>query len=226
MIQEVVEQMENMVKDVLNNSVHTAMPGKILSYDDGSGLADVQPVGSFYCGKVEMDYPVIPSIPICIMATSDGIASCIPIKAGDSCLLVCAEQSLSAFLTETSEAQSNERFELTNCIAIPGLMRAPVEAQQEANEKEALVMVNGETKIIVTEEETSVMIGGETKIVVTQEAIEITSDSKIEGNIEITGDVSIEGETTFSGKVSIDGDLFVDGNIKATGSIEGANTEG
>lgn len=208
MIQDVVEQMENMVKDVLNNSVHTAMPGKILNYDEGSGLADVQPVGSFYCGKVEMDYPVIPAVPICIMAIPEGIASCIPIRPGDSCLLVCSEQSLSAFLSETSEAQSNERFELTNCIAIPGLMRSPVEAQQEANEKEALVMVNGDTKIIVT-----------------QEKIEITGDSKIEGNIEITGDVSINGEVNFSGKVSIAGELSVDGNITATGNIDGANTE-
>lgn len=145
MIQEVVEEMENMVRDVINSSVHTAMPGKILSYDDGSGLADVQPIGSYYCGKVEMDYPVIPSIPLCIMANAEGIAACIPVKAGDACLLICAEQSLSALFTDTSEEQSNEKFELTNCIAIPGLMKAPVEAQQEANDKNALVMVNGKT---------------------------------------------------------------------------------
>lgn len=197
MIQEVVEEMENMVKDVLTNSVHTAMPGKILSYD--SGMVTVQPIGSFYCGKVEMDYPVIPSIPLCIMASPIGIASCIPVKAGDTCLLVCAEQSLSALLSGASDTQSNERFELTNCIAIPGLMRTEIEAQQEANEKEALVMTNGETKIIISKDK-----------------IEITGDS------EITGDIKITGPTTLSGKVSIEGNLSVDGNITATGTITGS----
>lgn len=210
MIQEVVEEIEKTVKDVLNNSVHTAMPGKILAFHEESSMVDVQPIGSFYCGKVEMDYPVIPSIPICITANMLGIASCIPIKAGDLCLLVCAEQSLSAFITGTTEAQSNERFELTNCIAIPGLIRAPVDAQKIANEKEAAVITNAETQIIVT-----------------KEGVEITAaESTLEGNIKITGNLTVEGETSFTGKVSIKGDLFVDGNIKATGNIDGSNTGG
>ena len=210
MIQEVVEDIEKTVKDVLNNSVHTAMPGKILAFHEESSMVDVQPIGSFYCGKVEMDYPVIPSIPICITANMPGIASCIPIKAGDLCLLVCAEQSLSAFITGTTEAQSNERFELTNCIAIPGLIRAPVDAQKIANEKEAAVITNAETQISVT-----------------NEGVEITAaESTLEGNIKITGNLIVEGETSFTGKVSIKGDLFVDGNIKATGNIDGSNTGG
>lgn len=207
--QEVVENLENMVRDILTNSVHTAMPGVILEYSPETGLANVQPVGSFYCGKVEMDYPVVPEVPVCITACAPDIAACVPIKAGDACLLVCAEQSLSAFLSETSEAQSNERFELTNCIAIPGLMKIPVDAQQEANEKEALVLTNGENKIVITEEK-----------------IEVTGDVQMEGNIEVKGDVSIEGSITLNGEVSAKGRLFVEGDIQATGNINGANTEG
>ena len=229
MIQEVVEQMENMVRDVLNNSVHTALPGRILAYDEETGFVDVQPIGSFYCGRVEMDYPVIPAVPLCIMANELGIAVCMPVKVGDACLLVCAEQSLSAFVSETTEAQSNERYQLTNCIAIPGLMRVPVEAQQEANEKDAIVLVNGEKKVIIG-----------------LEKIEVTGDTGIEGNIEITGDITVEGniDTTgsltvggaaevsgglkvtgrseFLGGVSITGGLDVDGDITSTGKIEGA----
>ncbi len=204
MNQEVVESIENLVKDVLQG-VHTAMPAEILEYSPETGLASVQPVGSFYCGRVEMDYPVVPEVPVCITACAPGIAACVPIKAGDACLLVCTEQSLSAFLSGTSEAQSNERFELTNGIVIPGLMKAPIDAQMEANEKEALVLANGENKIVVTEEK-----------------IEICGDVQTEGNIEIMGDISIEGETVLNGKTSITGNLFVDGNIMATGKVEGA----
>lgn len=204
MYQEVVDNLENMVKDVLTN-VHTAMPGTILEYNAGTGLASVQPVGSFYCGKVEMDYPVVPEVPVCITASASGIAACVPVKQGDACLLVCAEQSLSAFLSGTSEAQSNERFELTNCMAIPGLMQSPIDAQLEANEKEALVLCNGENKIVIADGKT-----------------EITGDIRAEGNVEIKGDVSIEGEVTLDGKVAVIGDFFVKGNIEAAGSIKGA----
>ena len=35
---EVVEQIERLVKDVMNNSLHTSMPGKILSVNEASGL--------------------------------------------------------------------------------------------------------------------------------------------------------------------------------------------
>lgn len=204
MNQEVVENLENMVKDILTNSVHTAMPCTILEFNPETGLASVQPVGSFYCGNVEMDYPVVPEVPVCITACAPSIAACVPIKEGSAGLLVCTEQSLSAFLSETSEAQSNERFELTNGIVVPGLMKVPVDAQLEANEKEALVLCNGEKKVTITEEK-----------------IEVAGDIQIEGNIEITGDIQIEGEVNMDGKVSITGNLFVDGNIEATGSISG-----
>lgn len=216
MLQEVVEEIEKTVKDVLNNSVHTAMPGKILAFYEDTAMVDVQPIGSFYCGKIEMDYPVIPSIPICITANSFGIASCIPVKPGDLCLLVCAEQSLSAFVSGTSEAQSNERFELTNCIAIPGLVRAPVEAQQIANEKDAIVVTNKGTQVIVTEDE----------IQIKADKSKIECDVDITGNVSLTGEFTAEGNVSLSGNVSIKGDLFVDGNIKATGDIDGANTGG
>lgn len=131
MTQEVVEQIENTVRDVMNNSLHTAMPGKILQYHDDSGLVDVQPVGSFYCGNVEMEYPVVPGVPLCMMSNLSGIAACIPIKAGDIVLLVFAEQSLSALLTGTSEAQSNERFELTNGIAFLLCSRLQVKSKMK-----------------------------------------------------------------------------------------------
>ena len=203
MTQEVVEQIENTVRDVMNNSLHTAMPGKILQYHDDSGLVDVQPVGSFYCGNVEMEYPVVPGVPLCMMSNLSGIAACIPIKAGDIVLLVFAEQSLSALLTGTSEAQSNERFELTNGIAIPFVLPVASEIQNEANEKNAVIVSNGASKISVTEE-----------------CIEVSGKCKLSDGLEVSGDIKM------SGRISISGNLSVDGSITATGNITGANTEG
>lgn len=201
MTQEVVDAVEGVVQDVLNNGLHTAMPGKILAVYPDSGLVDVQPVGSFYAGNIEMEYPVVPGVPVCMMANELGIAVCIPLKEGDGVLLVCAEQSLSAFLTGTTEAQANERFELQNCIALPGLMAAPVDAQNEANEKDAVVIANGENKIVLS-----------------GEGMEVSGKVKLQDGLEVSG------ETTLSGAVSIKGNLTVQGNIHATGDISGANT--
>ena len=55
MTQEVVDAVEGVVQDVLNNGLHTAMPGKILAIYPDTGLVDVQPVGSFYAGNIEME---------------------------------------------------------------------------------------------------------------------------------------------------------------------------
>lgn len=199
---EVVEQVEMLVKDVINNSIHTAMPGKVVSVNDVSGLMSVQPIGSFYCGKKEMDYPVVSGVPICVTANSKGASICSPIKAGDSVLLICAEQSLSAFISDTTDGQSNEKFELTNCIAIPGIQRSMPDSQKEANNKDAVVVANGNIKILIM-----------------KDGIEVTDGGGMEIHIS-NGKVSIEG------KVVIKGDLKVEGSIDAVGNIKGANLEG
>ncbi len=215
---EVVEQIERLVKDVINNSVHTAMPGKIVSLDESNGLMSVQPTGSFYCGKVEMDYPVVPGVPICTTANNSGIAICSPIKEGDDVLLVCAEQSLSAFISETSEAQSDEKFELTNCVAISGIQRAMPDALKEANEKDAIVFMNGDNvKVLITKDEIDITNGEGIKILVSNNFVQVTNGDM---DLIITNeDISIKG------KVSITGELEVDGNITSTGRITGDNME-
>ena len=46
MIQEVVQEIENTVRDGLKG-IHTAMPGEITSFDPGSGRATVKPNGQY-----------------------------------------------------------------------------------------------------------------------------------------------------------------------------------
>lgn len=151
MIQEMVQAVEDTVRRVLGG-VHTAMPGMVVAVYPESGMIDAQPVGSYFCAGIEMDYPVVPGVPLCITANQEGTGFCFPVKEGDSVLLIFAEQSISAWLTETEEAQHDERFELFNCIAIPGLARASVPAQMIANEENCAVMAAGEIMIKVSEE--------------------------------------------------------------------------
>lgn len=178
-IQEVVEQMERSIRDVINSNVHTAMPGVILSFDPASAMCDVQPVGSYYCSGFEMEYPVISGVPLVITSNSEGVGFCFPVKEGDSCLLVFAEQSMSAWMTETSEAQSDERFELQNCMAIPCLIKAPIEAQIIANEEDCAVMAAGNTMIKVSED----------GVEITAETLKVIGDIIVEGGIVSRDDV-------------------------------------
>jgi len=214
MIPEVVEQVEEIVKDVLNNGMHTAMPGKVMAIDAENGVCDVQPVGSFYCGNTEMQYPMVPSVPICLMANSDDIAACIPLKAGDDVLLVVAEQSLSAWLTDTSKEQSNEKFELMNCIAIPGLMKSGVKTQQEANEEDAYILDVGTSRIKVKKDAEIELITDNCKVTIGEDGAKVEGDVKVEGNVEIEGDISATGSVSITGNVDIEGNLTVTGEIK------------
>ena len=171
MIQEVAQAVEDTVRKVLGG-VHTAMPARVVSVYPESGMIDALPVGSFYCSGIEMEYPVVPGIPLVVSANSDGVGMCFPVKEGDACLLIFAEQSISAFLTDTKEAQSDERFELFNAIAIPGLARTSNPAQKIANEEDCAVLSSGELMIKVGKEK-----------------IEIEGDVKINGKLDVTGDV-------------------------------------
>lgn len=176
MIQEVVEQVEHTVRDLIGSNIHTAMPGQILSYDAELGQCEVQPVGSYYCSGFEMEYPVISGVPVVMPCSAEGVGFCFPIREGDSCLLVFSEQSMSAWMTETSEAQSDERFELQNCIAIPGLARVSAPAQMVANEENCAVVAAGETMLKVS-----------------PEGVEISGDTRIKGDVRITGQLWCTG---------------------------------
>lgn len=204
MMQEVVEQIENTIKDVMASNLHTAFPAEITELDLEEGLVNVQPIGSYYNNGEELDYPEIPSIPLVINASNDREFACVqPIKEGDKVLVVCSEQSLSEFLTETSEDQMDERYELQNGIAIPGIQRESIEAQLEANEDDAWILQYGEVKIKVTSEK-----------------IEITGDIEIEGDIKIVGNVEMEGDYTLTGSEDITGDLTVSGSADISGGAD------
>lgn len=196
MIQELVEQIENAVMGVMNSGLHTAMPGVITAVDEGSGLVNVQPIGSFYCDDVEMEYPLIPSVPLVVAATPDGVSACGPVKAGDNCLIIIMEQSISAFLTDTKEAQLDERFQLMNAVCIPGLQKAMPEALAEANAEDAYIISAPGGKIKVSAD----------GVTIESETVQITGDLDVSGEIH-AGNIdagSITARSIDSGSIRTD----------------------
>lgn len=88
-----VEAMLGLVKSQLLD-VNTALPGIIVSYDNG--LARVVPTGKkrFADGDV-LDYPIIPNVRVCWPSFAGGTAGVKgPVKPGDKCLLVFSQQAI------------------------------------------------------------------------------------------------------------------------------------
>lgn len=173
MVQEVVQEVENTVKQIMNE-IHTAFPGTISSYSPGSNTATVKPSVSFTTPKGKsMNYPAITNVPVVVPhSTSEGIGIAFPIKAGDTCLIVCAEQSLDGWQSD-KEDDTELKFDISNAICIPGLSNASVDLQQEANSKDAVVVGCSGKKIYVSES-----------------GIDIIGDVNVKGNIACTGTVT------------------------------------
>lgn len=202
MIQEVVEQIESTARDVMTSNLHTSMPAQIVAIDEEKGLVDLKPSGSYYVNGLEMEYPLIPAVPL-VLNVGESCAAVSPIKVGDNVMMVCAEQSISSWLTETDRDQMDERFELQNAMAVPGLQKKASEIQKEANEDNAFIIANGAEQKVKVYEDHIEITSGECVISVQGGEISITGST----NTSIDGNVSIKGNLDVSGDISCGGDF-------------------
>ncbi len=169
----VVSQIENLVQEE-TNSMHTAIPGTILSFDKQTGRATVQPKGKIKMSETEyLDYPQLNDIPVVFpfcSSLSAGIA--FPVNAGDTCLLIFCEQALDSWLGK-GDTTSELKYSLTNAVAIPGLMKFSPDAAFEASDKQCLVVACGSNKIKVGKDKT-----------------EFSGNVVIDGNLDVKGKIN------------------------------------
>lgn len=168
MLQEVMQEIEETSRAV-TDQIHTALPGKIISYE--LGFASVKPYGKFLTsdGK-ELDYPVLTDVPV--LFPFSGVANVgifFPVKIGDDCLVIISEVELDAWRSE-ADSEASLRFDLTSAICIPGLMKKSNGLSKYASDNNAVVLVSGNTVLRV-------------------------QDSKISltGNLEVIGDITCSG---------------------------------
>lgn len=136
MKQEFVQAVEDTIHNVMRE-MHTAMPGKIISYD--AGTVSVQPSLKYQTpdGK-KLDYPVLSNVPV-VIACGGSATVAFPIRTGDDCLVIIAEQAIDGWLADADD-DIELKYDLTNAICIPGLCKIPVEAQEEANSNGTIVI--------------------------------------------------------------------------------------
>ncbi len=208
MNQEFVQEMENKITSMINN-VHTALPGKIQTFDPNTCTATVLPTGSYIApNEQEMSYPAIPGTPVIIPQYElQNAVIAFPIKPGDGCLILFSEQQLDYFLYGASA--SDLHHDMTSAIAIVGLFNVSCDAIKEACQENAIVIAKKSTRIKIYDEE----ILMETKTInvkaddinvkantINVEASQINERANISviGNESITGDVDITGNEKIS----------------------------
>lgn len=108
--------------------VHTAIPGRVQSYDASTQTADVQPlIKAKHRGEdsslVTESLPVIPHVPV-VFPGAGGMRITFPMQRGDTVLLVFSEASLDIWQNQGGgpvDPLDVRRFHLSDAIAIPGL---------------------------------------------------------------------------------------------------------
>lgn len=174
MMQEFVAAVKKTVKNELND-VHTAVPGKIVSFDVNTGLATVLPAMKYKKPDgTTMDYPQITGVPV-MFPQGYGKAATLafPVKAGDGCLIIAAENSIDYWLYG-QETDTSLPFDMTNAICIPGLFStANADVKQACNENAIVVNCDG------------------SKIVLKNGSIQITAlNITVNGNLEVNGSIT------------------------------------
>lgn len=153
MIQEFVQQIKSLTEEMISR-VHTAVPGRIENIDYETGTADVKPLALMMLSEDDEDYiqyPLITDVPIMFpQGAGQNVSITYPVKKGDYCLLVFAEQSLDLWRYGT-ETESDLTFDLTNAICIPGLFQKAPDDLKEANSDNSLIFRNGDTYLKINE---------------------------------------------------------------------------
>lgn len=190
MMQDFAQGVHDIAKGVVNN-IHTALPGKIVSYDPGRNLARIQPVGKFVTmdSKV-LDYPLLTDVPLSFPYSQRAeVGVTFPVEPGDSCIIIVSEVELDQW---RSGAESNVplKFNLTSAMAVPSLI------------------LGGATMAKACSRSAVVITSGSTEIVVNKSSVDITGDVNINGNVSIQGNQKTSGNMEISGTGKIGGVIF------------------
>lgn len=151
MIQDFMEELDSFVDDKMSG-IHTAIPGKILSFDPKTSLAKIQPTMKFKKPSGErIDYPTLSGVPLAYPQTyRQNSTIAFPIKEGDECLVIVCEQSLDYFMYG-QETDIDLSHDLSNAMFIPGLFTKANPIMKEACEENAIIIDLKGTRIKIKE---------------------------------------------------------------------------
>lgn len=120
------KSLHQIINDTIRNrlsNLHIALPARIEKYDAVKRQAKVKPLlARRLKDNSILDLPVINNVPVVFPGSSEAVIS-IPIKKGDTVLLIFSERSLDEWLNEGLQVTPEDirRNDLSDAIALPGL---------------------------------------------------------------------------------------------------------
>ena len=106
--------------------VNTSMPGRIVNYDSAKQTATVQPLfRRVLADNTQIDLPQIANVPVQFPRSGNAYIH-FPLADGDPCFLIFSQRSLDTWQQsgDLVDPADDRRFDLTDCVAIPGVSSA------------------------------------------------------------------------------------------------------
>lgn len=187
---EFVDAIKSLFWSELSGKVHTALPGRVESYDKVNVRVEVTPlISKRFADDGVLDYGRIVDVPVMFPRTKNFHLS-YPLESGDGVLLIFSERSLETFLKGVGKPlapNDTRKFSVTDAIAYPGLFPFSEGAKISSGSEMELVFKG--TKI--TSDGTDLSLEAK--------------NLKIKGDVDITGDLKAD-ELTIKGPL-VDLDL-------------------
>ena len=160
-------------------NIHTAFPGKIVSYEFETKKAQIQPmVDKKYTDGTTEPMPVLNNVPV-IFPFASGASITFPVNEGDYCLVLCCERSIDNFLANGQQAAPTDprKFDLSDGVAIMGLLPFNETSPAQNNTDFAISYAGSE---IVIKQNGDVMIKTANKVAIgnlTTEVLDVLSQT-------------------------------------------------
>ena len=185
--------------------IYTALPGVVISYNQGTKRAQVQPALDVLLTDGETaEQPTVANVPV-IHPSGGGFTLLTPVRAGDTVLMLFTQRGLSKFKQVFSRTEPDREgfFSLKDAVVLPGfgaLQVSPATASGASMQSEdganAVYVENGHIRITTS------------------------GTVRIEGNTTIDGTLTVTGAASLGGGGTVTGDLTVSGTVTADDYIE------
>ena len=183
--------------DYQMRNVFTAIPAKVMQVEDaGEQRVAVKPLinNVFPDWEDSIEFPTILSVQLMFPSSSTS-AITFPINAGDTVLLVFAQSCMDVFKSgdgTTQPPSDYRRFDKRDAIAIPGLFPFGMAINQQSkrtltHSTDDVVMAHN----LGTEAECEIRLKPTGKVEINGNQIDISSSTKINGNLINTGSVTV-----------------------------------
>lgn len=228
------------MQDKISSNIRVAMPGLIETYEFKTCKASIKiDMQELYQNDTVVDYPVIANVPV-IHLRSGGAEISMPVKRGDSCLVIFMDRDIKAWLLGASKQPPKSRrlHHLNDAVAIMGL--SPFSKPSSAmNNTDLMISYDGSRVTLkpkgIIEIESAKELDIKTEnIVINCKNATIKATDKIntetpafiqKGNLKIDGNIEVTGSSLIKGKLNTEAGIENSGsNLVSNGKTFESHT--